>query len=157
MSLKSLKGIPYNEYSPGLGYSPGSGPPVGSTANRMSTYFEYPTRELLPNAAYNKPNKWFFGKSIYARNTLSNVPKPGYPKMRVFPNIGGLPNEVGPGTQPGGMGGPNALYPFVPSVYWLGFGRKTNKRRSRKGKRRSRKGKRRSRKGKRKMSIKKKK
>ena len=161
MSL--LKGTPYSRVYRGMGYSPASGPPIGSRAAAMSTFFNYNTLDLLPNSALNKPNKWFYGSAkrrrrrlsfgnprVAMKSKLSGLPSPGVPNMRVFPNLGAYPGEVGPGTTPGGTGTGGSLYPGPGNPmlnYYLMFGRKSRRRRRRRsGKKRKRRSKRRRRK-----------
>jgi hypothetical protein len=130
-------------YTTGLGYSPGSGPPVGSTANYMSSFYGSNTRDLLPYQAYGKKNKWFFGNPVTVTKSQMNVPKLNNGvNLRTFPQLGGLPNEVGSGTLPGGLGGPAGTWIYggpAPLSYWINFGKSKRRRlRSKKSKRRRR-------------------
>ena len=140
--MERINNITSRHFVRGLGYSPGSGPPYGSRAASMSTFFGDPVLKLLPNDALGKPNRWAFGSSVSVRDPLSNIPQPGYPNMRTFPQPGAFPGEVGPGNIPGGNGEISAgvPYPGVPLAYWANFGvsKKTKKQR-RVSKKRSRK------------------
>ncbi len=58
--------------------------------------------------------------------------------MQAFPNLGGIIGEVGPGTSPGGIGGPWPMN-LPLQYYWQGYGHRKVKKSKSKSKKRSKK------------------
>lgn len=121
------------EYKKGLGYSPASGPKVGGPIMGPGNYFEYDINGLLPKGGFSFggiPQDFYLQPDVYY--PVGGVFRNYNPQA--FPNLGGLPGELGSGISSGGIGGVNG--PIIYGVNTLqarqmSYG--TKKRRKRRG------------------------
>lgn len=59
------------------------------------------------------------------KSYLMDIPSNDYINSKTFPQLGGLPNEVGSGTSPGGIGGP--WISNIPLPYYFFSSKRTKK------------------------------